>query len=83
MTETPSEHRPAASAEERPKPGLKRAEHAFETVLFNSRWLMAPFYLGLVISLAVLLYKFVELVIEFIVHAPLAKNRTSSSGCCR
>jgi uncharacterized protein (TIGR00645 family) len=42
--------------------------------LFNSRWLMAPFYLGLVISLAVLLYKFVELLIEFILHAPLAKE---------
>jgi uncharacterized protein (TIGR00645 family) len=74
MTETPSEHRPAASSEEQPKPGLKRAEHVLETVLFSSRWLMAPFYLGLVISLVVLLYKFVELLIEFILHAPLAKE---------
>ena len=55
-------------------PQLKRAENAFETVLFNSRWLMAPFYLGLVISLAVLLYKFVLLLTEFILHATIAKE---------
>jgi len=53
---------------------LKPVEIALETVLFNSRWLMAPFYLGLVVSLAVLLYKFVTLVWEFILHAPVAKE---------
>jgi uncharacterized protein (TIGR00645 family) len=58
----------------RPNPSLKRAEHVLETVLFNSRWLMAPFYLGLVVSLAVLLYKFLLLLIEFIMHAPAAKE---------
>jgi uncharacterized protein (TIGR00645 family) len=58
--------------EYRANPTLKRAEHALETVLFNSRWLMAPFYLGLVISLAVLLYKFVLLLFEFILHTPSA-----------
>jgi uncharacterized protein (TIGR00645 family) len=35
---------------------------------------MAPFYLGLVVSLAVLLYKFAMLVWEFILHAPAAKE---------
>lgn len=58
----------------RPNAKLKRAENAFETVLFNSRWLMAPFYLGLVVSLVVLLYKFVLLLYEFIVHATMAKE---------
>jgi len=53
---------------------LKPVEVALENVLFNSRWLMAPFYLGLVVSLAVLLYKFVLLVWEFILHAPAAKE---------
>jgi uncharacterized protein (TIGR00645 family) len=53
---------------------LKPVELALETVLFNSRWLMAPFYLGLVVSLAVLLYKFAMLVWEFILHAPAAKE---------
>jgi len=52
----------------------KRAEMAFEGLLFNSRWLMAPFYFGLVIALAVLLYKFVVLIIEFIVHVPGASE---------
>jgi uncharacterized protein (TIGR00645 family) len=58
----------------RPNPTLKRVEHGFESVLFNSRWLMAPFYLGLVVSLAVLLYKFLVMLWEFIVHAPAAKE---------
>jgi hypothetical protein len=33
MTEQPAPYRP--------NPTLKRVEHAFEGVLFNSRWLMA------------------------------------------
>ena len=30
-----------------------RLETAFERLLFRSRWLMAPFYLGLVVALVV------------------------------
>ena len=56
------------------RPVLKRVEKGLENVLFNSRWLMAPFYLGLVISLAVLLYKFGAMVWEFILHVPSAKE---------
>jgi uncharacterized protein (TIGR00645 family) len=66
MTEPPAPYRP--------NPSLKRIERGFESVLFNSRWLMAPFYLGLVISLAVLLYKFFLVLWEFILHAPSAKE---------
>ena len=66
MTEQPTPYRP--------NPTLKRVESAFEGVLFNSRWLMAPFYLGLVISLAALLFKFGMLLWEFILHAPSAKE---------
>src|ERR1700754_4562831 len=66
MTEEPAPYKP--------NPTLKRAEHGFESVLFNSRWLMAPFYFGLVVSLAVLLFKFVEMLWEFIVHVPHAKE---------
>src|SRR3982075_644673 len=54
----------------RPNPKLKRVESAFESVIFNSRWLMAPFYFGLVVSLAVLLLKFCMMLWEFIIHAP-------------
>jgi uncharacterized protein (TIGR00645 family) len=48
----------------------RRVESILEGLIFNSRWLMAPFYLGLAIGLAVLLYKFVALLAEFILHAP-------------
>jgi uncharacterized protein (TIGR00645 family) len=58
----------------RPKPPLKRVEHGLESILFSSRWLLAPFYLGLVISLAVLLFKLLEMLWEFILHAPQAKE---------
>jgi uncharacterized protein (TIGR00645 family) len=63
MTEPPSPSQP-----------LKRVERGLESVLFNSRWLMAPFYLGLVISLAVLMLKFFMLLWEFITHAPGSKE---------
>jgi uncharacterized protein (TIGR00645 family) len=53
---------------------LKRIEWVLESLLFNSRWLMAPFYLALVISLAVLLYKFSLLLFEFILHVQSAKE---------
>ena len=42
-------------------------ERWLEAVLFGSRWLMAPFYLGLVFSLAAMLYVFVvELATELL-----------------
>jgi uncharacterized protein (TIGR00645 family) len=53
---------------------LKHVERGLESVLFNSRWLMAPFYLGLVVSLAVLMLKFFMMLWEFIVHAPGSKE---------
>ncbi|WDE99076.1 TIGR00645 family protein [Lentisphaera profundi] len=39
---------------------LKKVEHAFERFLFASRWLLAPFYIGLVVGLALLLFKFAK-----------------------
>jgi uncharacterized protein (TIGR00645 family) len=66
MTEPPSPSRL--------DPAMKQVERGIERILFNSRWLMAPFYLGLVISLAVLLFKFVMMLAEFILHAPAAKE---------
>jgi uncharacterized protein (TIGR00645 family) len=59
----------------RENPVLKgRIERAVEGVVFNSRWLMAPFYVGLVASLAVLFLKFVRMLWEFILHAPGSKE---------
>jgi uncharacterized protein (TIGR00645 family) len=48
---------------------LPLAERTVEYVLFTSRWLLAPIYLGLVAGLAVLLIKFVQHTIELVLHA--------------
>lgn len=35
-------------------------EHALETILFASRWIMAPFYLGLILALFILMVIFLQ-----------------------
>ncbi len=42
---------------------------AFERTIFASRWLLAPFYLGLAISLGVLLVKFAQQTFTLLTHA--------------
>lgn len=37
---------------------MKAIEHLLELLIFNSRWLLAPFYLGLVAGILILLVKF-------------------------
>ena len=37
---------------------MKAIEHFLETLIFNSRWLLAPFYLGLVVGIGLILVKF-------------------------
>ncbi len=39
---------------------LSKIEELLETTIFMSRWLLAPFYLGLVISIALLFVKFAQ-----------------------
>jgi uncharacterized protein (TIGR00645 family) len=39
---------------------MKSVERALEALLFASRWLMAPFYLGLVVALVALLVTFLH-----------------------
>jgi len=39
---------------------MKKIEHGLEVLIFQSRWLLAPFYLGLVVAVALLLVKFVQ-----------------------
>ena len=46
------------------------AERRFEAVLFASRWLMAPFYLGLVVALAALLFVFLRELVHQIEQLP-------------
>ena len=45
-------------------------EKTIEHGLFASRWLMAPFYIGLAIALAGLTYSFIEELWHFIIHVP-------------
>ena len=56
------------------RPVSRRVQRGFEYVLFNSRWLMAPFYVGLVVALAVMFLKFLRMLWEFILHAQGAKS---------
>ena len=44
---------------------LDAIENTMETAIFNSRWLLAPFYLGLVISIALLFVKFCSGTLSF------------------
>lgn len=37
---------------------MRAIEHFIESVIFNSRWLLAPFFLGLIVAILVLLVKF-------------------------
>ncbi|MCG6897659.1 MAG: TIGR00645 family protein [Thiocapsa sp.] len=45
---------------------MKRIEYLLEWLIFSSRWLLAPFYLGLVLSILLLLVKFVKELLHFI-----------------
>ena len=47
---------------------MKRIESILEWVIFSSRWLLAPFYLGLVLAIGLLLVKFAK---EFMSFVPL------------
>jgi len=54
---------------------MKKLEHGLEVMMFNSRWLLAPFYVGLVLAIALLLVTFVK---EFIHFVPIALNGAES-----
>ena len=43
-------------------------ERGFERLIFMSRWLLAPFYLGLALALLVLLYDFVMRAAHMVTH---------------
>lgn len=47
---------------------MKRVERILEVLMFNSRWLLAPFYLGLVVAVALLLVKFAQEFIHVVAH---------------
>ena len=53
---------------------LKKIEQQLETTLFRSRWLLAPFYMGLVLSLFLLFVKFVQEFWHMFTHVLDAKE---------
>ena len=67
------------AAPSRPDKLRKAIERTAETALFNSRWLMAPFYVGLVVSLAVLFLKFVRTLWDFILEASSASWKSTDT----
>src|SRR5262245_12642803 len=48
---------------------FEKAERHLETVIFASRWMLAPFYLGLALSIVILLLKFIEEFVRIALHA--------------
>lgn len=46
---------------------MKSIEYRLERFMFASRWLLAPFYIGLVGAIAILLFKFIK---EFVMLLP-------------
>ncbi len=61
--------------------GVKpRIETAFERMLFRSRWLMAPFYVGLALALVMLLAVFVRDLIYYVPQAFAAREEMDSNG---
>jgi uncharacterized protein (TIGR00645 family) len=53
---------------------MRKIELWIETVLFQSRWILAPFYLGLALSLLLLLYHFLRELAHFVIKVPFAKE---------
>ena len=56
---------------------LKKIEEQLETAIFRSRWLLAPFYLGLILSLFMLFVKFVQEFWHMLTHVLDAKERSN------
>ena len=57
-----------------------RIERGIERVIFSSRWLLAPFYLGLVVALVVLLIKSLQELVHFVAHAFTATEAETILG---
>src|SRR3981081_3720081 len=58
-----------------PEPAMRKIELIIETIIFQTRWILAPFYLGLGFSLLLLLlYHFGVQIFEFVVKIPRASE---------
>jgi uncharacterized protein (TIGR00645 family) len=53
---------------------MQKIERVIETILFQSRWLLAPIYLGLVVCLVLLMVHFGHELYNFVLKIPTAKE---------
>jgi len=53
---------------------VARIERLIETIIFQSRWVLAPFYLGLALSLLLLLFRFIRQLVELFMAIPFASE---------
>jgi uncharacterized protein (TIGR00645 family) len=53
---------------------MRKIELFIETIIFQSRWALAPFYLGLALSLLLLLYHFLVQLVAFVLKVPFASE---------
>ena len=53
---------------------FKQIEELLETTIFSSRWLLAPFYLGLVLSIVMLFLKFAQEFWHLLTHVLAASE---------
>ncbi|MGH1542533.1 MAG: TIGR00645 family protein [Arenicella sp.] len=53
---------------------MKKLEHTFESIFFSGRWLLVPFFIGLIVAMAALLYKFLEELTHLFTHLSLQAN---------
>ncbi len=58
-----------------------KVERFIESGLFASRWIMAPFYIGLVGALCVLLYTFAEELIHLLLNVTTMDANDAILGC--
>lgn len=59
---------------------MNRIERGVEAIVFNSRWLVAPFLFGLIVGLAGLLYKFIVKLAEFVSQLKSAPSSEAIVG---
>jgi uncharacterized protein (TIGR00645 family) len=55
-------------------PSMKKIEFYIETILFQSRWILAPFYIGLAFCLLLLLFHFCQQLFGFLLKIPGASE---------
>ena len=59
---------------------MKKLELHLETIIFRSRWLLAPFYAGLILAILALLVKFSKELVNLTLNAPDVWGGLSIAG---